>query len=92
MKGRLFVVITVVMALATAWITPAMSEAKHVEGQIQQVDPSGNIVILADGTELIIADTVDRAALKPGAMVRLAYEEKGGRKLATSVEVKHPER
>jgi Protein of unknown function (DUF1344) len=73
-------VITVVMTLApVAW-------AADVEGKIKSVDPSGKMVTLDDGTQLMIPATVkvEKQALKPGANVKASYEEKDGQKVATS--------
>jgi hypothetical protein len=73
-------VIAVVMVLAPiAW-------AADVQGKIKSVDPSGKMVTLDDGTQLMIPPTltVEKKALKPGANVKASYEEKGGQKVATS--------
>ncbi|PYN35249.1 MAG: hypothetical protein DME01_12375 [Candidatus Rokuibacteriota bacterium] len=73
-------VIAVVMTLAP------MAWADDVQGKIKSVDPSGKIVTLDDGTQLMIPPTlsVEKQALKPGANVKASYEEKDGRKVATS--------
>ena len=71
-------VIAVVMTLAP------MAWADDVQGKIKSVDPSGKIVTLDDGTQLMIPPTlsVEKQALKPGANVKASYEEKDGRKVA----------
>lgn len=73
-------VIAVVMTLAP------MAWADDVQGKIKSVDPSGKIVTLDDGTQLMIPPTlsVEKQALKPGANVKASYEEKDGHKVATS--------
>ena len=60
--------------------------ADEAKGKIKSVDPSGKIVTLDDGTQLMIPPTlsVEKQALKPGANVKASYEEKDGRKVATS--------
>ncbi len=66
--------------------------AMEVEGKIKAV--TGNKVTLDDGTQLEIPATVkvNKSELKPGAMVKASYEEKGGKKIVTSLEVKGPEK
>lgn len=68
--------------------------AMEVEGTIKSVDPAGKRVTLDDGTQLEIPATVkvDKKDLKPGAMVKASYEEKGGKKIVKSLEVKGPEK
>jgi Cu/Ag efflux protein CusF len=93
---RVFLLLTLVaMALPAASALPTMAqtervaEARHVEGRIQSVDPTANMLTLSDGTTLLIPDNmiVDPQTLKPGVMVRAAYEEDGGQKVVTSLEV-----
>jgi Protein of unknown function (DUF1344) len=67
---------------------PAMTgDAKRVEGKIQEV--TGNTVTLADGTKLTIPAnrSGQRDDLKPGASVKASFEEKGGQKVVTSIQV-----
>ena len=47
------------------------------------------MVTLDDGTKLMIppALNVQRGALKEGAIVKARYEERGGQKVVTSLEV-----
>jgi hypothetical protein len=61
--------------------------AKRVEGKIQEV--TGNTVTLADGTKLTIPanQSGQRDDLKPGASVKASFEEKGGQKVVTSIQV-----
>jgi len=68
----------------------APGAAKEVEGTIKAVDPAGKMVMLDDGTQLEIPATVkvDRKDLKPGTPVKASYEEKDGKKVVTSIEVK----
>jgi Cu/Ag efflux protein CusF len=69
-------------------IAPSATQAKELQGQIKSVDPTGKLT-LADGTQLMIPESVQvaRAELKPGARVKVAYEEKGGQKVVTHLEV-----
>jgi|MudIll2142460700_1097286.scaffolds.fasta_scaffold17079_4 Cu/Ag efflux protein CusF len=62
---------------------------KQIEGAIKSVDSSGRMVTLDDGTQLTIPPTVNvpRESLKEGAIVKASFEEKGGQKVVTSLEV-----
>jgi hypothetical protein len=74
-------VIAIVMVLApTAW-------AADVQGKIKSVDPSGKMVTLDNGTQLMIPPTltVEKQALRPGTNVKASYEEKDGHKVATAL-------
>src|SRR5215475_2804506 len=65
-----------------------MNADKRVEGTIKSV--KGSTVTLDDGTRLSIPSSVkvSRAQLKPGAMIVAEYQERGGQKVATSVQIK----
>ena len=65
-----------------------MNADKRVEGKIQSVE--GSTITLEDGTRLAIPSSVmvARAQLKPGAMIVAEYQERGGQKVATSVQIK----
>ncbi len=67
---------------------------KEVEGKITSMDPSGKSVTLEDGTKLSIPSSlkVARGSLKKGAMVKATYEEKGGQKVATMIQVRPEEK
>jgi hypothetical protein len=61
---------------------------KRVEGTIKSVQ--GSTVTLEDGTRLSIPSSVmvSRSQLKPGVMIVAEYQERGGQKVATSVQIK----
>jgi hypothetical protein len=65
---------------------------QQIEGKIKSVDPAGRMVTLEDGTKLMIppALNVQRGALKEGAIVKASFEERGGQKVVTSLEVRAP--
>ena len=52
--------------------------AADVQGKIKSVDPSGSMVTLDDGTQIVIPPifTVEKSALKPGVNVKVSYDEK----------------
>ncbi len=71
---------------------PTAGRTTDIEGKIKAVDPTGNKVLLDDGTQLMIPATVSipKGKLKEGATVKASYEEKDGQKVVTSMEVKGP--
>jgi len=74
---------------ATAPAQPGAAMQKEVEGKIKTMDTSGKSVTLEDGTTLTIPDSLKaaRGALREGAMVKATYEDRGGEKVVTSIEV-----
>jgi hypothetical protein len=62
---------------------------KTIEGKVRAVDPAGKFLLLEDGTRLMIPDSVrvSKADLTPGATVKVAYEERGGQKIITDLQV-----
>ncbi len=65
------------------------AQEKQIEGMIKSVDPDRGVVMLEDGTRLVIpaALRVQRDTLREGAPVKASYEETGGQKIVTSIEV-----
>jgi Cu/Ag efflux protein CusF len=51
------------------------------------VDPAKKTVTLEDGTTLMVSDASKLKNIKPGAMIKASYSEKGGQKVASSIEV-----
>jgi hypothetical protein len=64
-------------------------EEKSVEGKIKKWDAATSMLTLDDGTQISVpaGAKVQRAALKEGAAVKASYEEKGGMKVAKSIQV-----
>ena len=62
-------------------------KAGKIEGTILNVG-FNSVVTLEDGVKLTIPKTVPKDQLKPGAMIIAEYEQKGPRKIATSVEIR----
>src|SRR5262245_60012564 len=62
-------------------------QVKQVEGTIDKV--TGDRVTLANGTELTIppSGSAYRGDLKPGESVKAGYQEKGGQKIVTFLQV-----
>jgi len=63
--------------------------AEEVSGKIQKVDSADRSIVLEDGTQLWLAESVSVSAdqLKEGATVKASYEEKDGKKVVTKIEV-----
>jgi len=62
--------------------------AADVQGKIKSVDASEKSFTLEDGTKVWIGESVPIEKLKEGSDVQASYEEKDGKNMATSVEVK----
>jgi hypothetical protein len=83
MRKLLGVVLMVVLAL---WAVSGW--AAEIEGKIQTVDASDRSIVLSNGTKLSVAEGVSLDMLKEGTDVKVAYEERDGKNVATSIEVK----
>ena len=88
--------LAVLVVLPLAWVSESHAQAnpqgggvKQIEGAIKSVDPTGRMLTLDDGTELTIPPTVSvpKADLKEGAVVKASFEERGGQKVVTSLQV-----
>jgi hypothetical protein len=82
MKKVLGIALAVLLGLGVAagW-------AEEVQGKIQTVDASERTIVLEDGSKIWIAEGVAMDDLKEGKAVKASYEERDGKKVATSVEV-----
>jgi uncharacterized protein DUF1344 len=78
----------VMVAVVTLAFVP-LAWAADVHGTVKGMDASGRVLVLEDGTQLAIPDNVriDRRDLQPGAEVKASYNEVGGQKIITSIEV-----
>jgi Protein of unknown function (DUF1344) len=82
MRKALIVAVVLTLALAGgAW-------AAEVQGKIKSVDTSEKSFVLEDGTKIWLGEGVTVDTLKEGAEVTASYEDKDGKNVATSVEVK----
>ena len=80
----------VVMAIAVALmltLTAVGAWAEEVQGKVQTVDPGERTIVLEDGTKIWVAEGVSMENVKEGAAVKASYEERDGKKVATSLEV-----
>jgi hypothetical protein len=51
------------------------------------VDTTERSIVLEDGTQLWLAESVSSDQLKEGATVKASYEEKDGKKMVTAIEI-----
>jgi len=80
--------VTAVAALVVLSVAP-FTWAADVEGKLKSVDATGRVLMLDDGTRLMVPPTVqiERRALQPGAQVKASYEERSGEKVITAIEI-----
>ena len=79
-------VVTIALALLLG-LGVAGAWADEIAGKIKSVDPAQRAVILEDGTMIWVAEGVAMDNLQEGKSVKASYEERDGKKIATSVEV-----
>ncbi len=82
MKKVLGAVLALLLGLGVA-----SASAEEVAGKIKSVDVAQRIVVLEDGTMIWLSEGIVIDALQEGKSVKAAYEEREGKKVATSVEV-----
>jgi Protein of unknown function (DUF1344) len=79
--------IGILSVLVTMLILVPLATAADIEGKVQSVDARTRVVTLDDGTKLKVMDAAQLRDVKPGANVKASYEEQGGEKVATSIQV-----
>ena len=62
---------------------PPAGWAADMEGSVQSVDASERTVVLDNGTKVWLSDGVVVDDVKAGAEVKVSYEEKDGKPVAT---------
>ena len=78
---KAFVLVLAVTALVTAgW-------ADESTGKVQKVDRDQRTIVLEDGTQIWVAEGVSLDAVTEGKEVKVMFEEKDGKKVATQVDV-----
>jgi hypothetical protein len=82
MKKVLGAVLAMLLGLgvAGAW-------AEEVAGKIKSVDTAVRVIVLEDGSMIFIAEGIPMDSLQEGKSVKASYEEREGKKVATTVEV-----
>jgi hypothetical protein len=61
--------------------------AADLEGKVQTVVIAERMVVLEDGKQVWIAEGLSMEELKEGTQVKVVYEERDGKLVATSVEI-----
>lgn len=79
---RKLAIVALMLAFA---VTPLWAE--EISGKIQKVDTGDRSIVLEDGTQLWLAESVSADALQEGATIKASYEEKDGKKVVTQIEV-----
>lgn len=80
-------VTTTVAALIIAVLTLAAGAA-DLEGKIQSYDAGERAITLDNGTKVYVAEGVATDGLREGVEVTISYEEKDGKNVATSLDMK----
>ena len=75
----------VLALLLTLSVTGAWAD--EVAGKIKTVDVAQRAIVLEDGSTIWLAEGVSMDNLQEGKSVKASYEEREGKKVATSVEV-----
>jgi|SwirhirootsSR3_FD_contig_31_23680958_length_484_multi_4_in_0_out_0_2 hypothetical protein len=83
MRNISFAVITMLVVLS---VSPALGA--ELEGKIQTVDTTERTIVLDNGTKVWLSDGMVADDLKEGAEVKVAYDERDGKNVATSVDLK----
>jgi hypothetical protein len=61
--------------------------AGDLEGKVQMIVIADRMVVLDDGKQVWIAEGLSMEELKEGTQVKVVYEERDGKLVATSVEI-----
>lgn len=78
-------ILVVVFAALVLWVTPVLAGEK--EGKVQTINAVERSITLDDGTKVWLGQDVT-AEVKEGDLVKVMYEERDGKNVATSVETK----
>jgi hypothetical protein len=62
--------------------------AEEIQGKIKSLDTAERVIALENGTRIWVAEGLSMNSLREGTLVKASYEERDGKKVATSIEVK----
>lgn len=62
--------------------------AEEIQGKIKSLDTAERVIALDNGTRIWVAEGLSMNSLREGTLVKASYEERDGKKVATSIEVK----
>ena len=74
-------------ALAGLLVVGTGAWAADLEGKVQTIMIADRMVLLEDGKQVWVAEGLSMEDLKEGAVVKVVYEERNGKLVATSVEI-----
>ena len=75
------------MALAGLLVMGTWAWAADLEGKVQTIVEVDRMIVLDDGKQVWIAEGLSMEEIKEGTQVKVVYEERDGKLVATSVEV-----
>lgn len=76
--------------LTAAFLFTGAAHAAEAEGLIKSIDADNSTITLDDGNSYKLPGEFDVASLKEGMDILLAYDEVGGEKLITDMNVSEP--
>lgn len=79
----------IVLAVVTAGMLVGgvgAASAEETSGKVQAVNGTERSFTLEDGTQMFLAEGISLDSVKEGTKVKVTYEERDGKKVATSVE------
>lgn len=79
---------SIAISIAVVAILVAPAWGGSMEGKVQSIDAGERTVTLDNGIKVWLGDSVALDSVKEGAEVTVSYEEKDGKPVATSVEMK----
>ena len=79
--------IVAVMVAASLALSFGIAWADDVAGQVQSVNVTERSFTLDDGTQIYLAEGIPAESIKEGSKVKVTFEERDGKKVATTVEV-----
>lgn len=79
--------------VGTAWtllvaLAVGTACAEEIQGRIKSLDTTERVIALENGTRIWVAEGLPIGTLREGAIVKASYEERDGKKIATSIEIK----
>jgi hypothetical protein len=80
--------LVIAAVVLVAVVAPLAGWAADMEGKLQSVNAADRTVVLDNGTKIWLSDAVVIDSLKEGSEVKVSYEEKDGKPVASMIEVK----
>jgi hypothetical protein len=77
-----------VAVISIVCLAPAIAPAADMEGRVHNVDAVERTVTLDNGTKIWFSEGVGLETIPAGAEVKVSYEDKDGKPVGTSIEVK----